>query len=108
MRDENQHEHEKIFETTIDFFLKENTPMPLLFDMPLEQLNTYTGRTPRPADFDDFWDRGLAEMRAIDPRVELVPAEFQTPFAECLHLYFTGIGGARIHAKLIRPRQTGA
>ena len=45
-------------------------------------------------------------MRAVDPRVELIPADFQTPFAECLHMYFTGVGGARVHAKLLRPRNT--
>lgn len=77
--------------------------MPLLFDMPLEKLYTYQGRNPRPADFDAFWDRGLAEMRATDPQVELKPAAFQTPFAECLHMYFTGVGNARVHAKLLRP-----
>ena len=47
-------------------------PMPLI-DMPLEELKTYTGRNPRPADFDAYWDRALAEMRAVDPKVELVP-----------------------------------
>jgi cephalosporin-C deacetylase len=78
--------------------------MPLTFDMPYEELQTYRGCNPRPADFDAFWDRGLAEMRAVDPQIEIVPAEFQTPYAECSHLYFTGAGGARIHAKLLRPR----
>lgn len=82
--------------------------MPLMFDMPLEKLYTYQGRSPRPADVDAFWDRSLAEMRAIDPKVELVPAKFQAPFAECFHMYFTGLGGARVHAKLLRPKnQTG-
>lgn len=79
--------------------------MPLMFDMPLEELYTYQGINPRPDDFDAFWDRAIAEMKAVDPEVELVPADFQTSFAECYHLYFTGVGGARIHAKLLRPRQ---
>jgi len=78
--------------------------MPLLFDMPLEQLKTYQGRNPRPDDFDAYWERGLAEMRSTDPQVQLTPAEFQTPFAECFHLEFTGVGGARIHAKLLKPK----
>ena len=34
----------------------------------------------------------------------MIPAEFQTPFAECIHMYFTGTGGARVYAKLLRPR----
>jgi cephalosporin-C deacetylase len=82
--------------------------MPLTFDMPYEELQTYQGCNPRPADFDAFWDRGLAEMRAVDPQIEIVPAEFQAPYAECSHLYFTGVGGARIHAKLLRPRNATA
>jgi cephalosporin-C deacetylase len=78
--------------------------MPLLFDMPKEQLWTYQGRNPRPTDFDTYWDQALAEMRALDPQVELVPAEFQVPCADCFHLYFTGVGGARVYAKLLRPK----
>ena len=77
--------------------------MPLMFDMPLEQLKTYQGRNPRPDDFDEFWDRGIAEMQAIDPQVELIQSDFQTPYAECMDMYFTGVGGARIHAKVLRP-----
>ena len=77
--------------------------MPLMFDLPLEKLKTYRGRNPRPADFDAFWDGRLAEMHAIDPKVELKPAEFQTPFARCSEMYFTGVGGARVHAKLLQP-----
>ena len=79
--------------------------MPLMFDFPLEKLKTYQGINPRPDDFDAFWDEGLAQMRALSDEVELIPAEFQTSFAECFHLYFTGMGGARVHAKFMRPRE---
>ncbi len=79
--------------------------MPLLFDMPFEQLKTYQGTNPRPNDFDAYWDKALAEMRALDPQVELVPSDFQAPYAECFHMYFTGVGGARVHAKLLRPKE---
>ncbi len=77
--------------------------MPLI-DKPLPELKVYQGTNPRPADFDQFWDRSLEEMRAVDAQVELRPAEFQTPWAECLDMYFTGVGGARVYAKLLRPR----
>lgn len=77
--------------------------MPLTFDLSIEQLTTYQGKNPRPVDFDSFWDQGLAEMRSTDPQVELIAAEFQAPNMECFHLYFTGVGGARLHAKLLRP-----
>src|SRR5688500_17971277 len=77
--------------------------MPLV-DLPLAELESYTGRNPRPSDFDAYWERGLEEMRAVEPRVELVPSKFQAPFAECFHLYFTGVRGARVYAKFLRPR----
>ena len=76
--------------------------MPMI-DMPLEKLMTYEGRTPCPPQLDAFWDRALAEMRAIDPEVELRPASFHVPGVECFDLYFTGVGGARVHAKYLRP-----
>jgi cephalosporin-C deacetylase len=82
--------------------------MPLTFDLPREELETYNGRNPRPADFDQFWQDGLAEMQAIEPQVELIPAEFETAVADCFHLYFTGVGGARVHAKLLRPKHAAA
>ena len=81
--------------------------MPLLFDMPLEELYTYQGINPKPADFDAYWAAALAAMRSVDPEIELIPADFQTPFAECFHLYFTGVSGARVHAKFMQPRGNG-
>ena len=76
--------------------------MPLI-DMPLAELRKYTGRNPRPDDFDSFWDDSLKELDAVDPRVELTPAEFTAPGVEYFHMQFTGVGGARIYAKLARP-----
>jgi len=80
--------------------------MPLTFDLPIEQLRTYKGKNPRPSDFDSFWDKSLIEIRLIDPKVEIIAAEFQAPNVECFHLFFTGVGGARVHAKLLRPANT--
>jgi cephalosporin-C deacetylase len=79
-----------------------------MFDMPIEKLRTYQGTNPRPPDFDAFWDRGLAELDSLDPRPTLEPAAFQeAPFAECFDMFFAGVGGARVHAKLLRPRRAG-
>ena len=77
--------------------------MPVV-DLPLEKLKTYQGVSPCPKDIDLFWDGALAEMHALDPRVELIPSDFAAPNAECFDLYFTGDGGARIHAKYVRPQ----
>lgn len=75
--------------------------------MPLDQLREYGGRNPCPADFDVFWDRALEEMRAVDPDVELAPQRLNAPFAECFDLWFTGVRGARVHAKYMRPAGAG-
>lgn len=72
-------------------------------DKPLSELQTYLGINPKPSDFDAYWDRGLAEMQALGIACELVPAPFQAPDVRCDDLYFTGVRGARVHAKLLRP-----
>lgn len=77
--------------------------MPLV-DLPLPELRRYAGKNPRPADFDDYWNRALAELAAVDPQPTLKPATFSVPGGECFDLTFTGIGGARIYAKYLRPK----
>ena len=47
--------------------------MPIV-DMPLAKLKTYKGSSPCPKDIDRYWDKAIAEMKAVDARVELVPA----------------------------------
>ncbi|WP_019912397.1 acetylxylan esterase [Paenibacillus sp. HW567] len=71
----------------------------------LPQLQAYEGSSPKPADFDSFWDRALRDLDAQPLDYELVPAEFTSELAECFHLYFTGVGGARIHCKYARPKK---
>ncbi|HYE07272.1 MAG TPA: alpha/beta fold hydrolase [Planctomycetota bacterium] len=79
--------------------------MPML-DMPMHDLLKYQGRNPRPDDFDAFWDASLAEQRRTEPRAELVPADFRAAGVECFDLWFDGVGGARIHAKYLRPAKS--
>ena len=80
--------------------------MPLIFDMPYEQLEVYSGTNPCPDDFDAYWSSAMAELQSVDPQVEIILADFQTTFADCYHLYFTGVGGARVHAKLLQPKHS--
>ena len=77
--------------------------MPIV-DLPLAELKKYMGRNPCPKDMDSFWNAGIAEMRRLDPHLELQPSPFQPPHAECFDLYFTGTLGARVHAKYVRPK----
>ena len=79
--------------------------MPLI-DKPLAELRTYQGINPRPADFDAYWATALAELDATDPKPELVPSAAIAPLhTEVFDLWFTGVGGARIYAKYLRPKQ---
>src|SRR5713101_4470830 len=78
--------------------------MPLI-DKPLPELFEYRGRNPRPADYEAYWDEALRELDATDPRPELRPnALLTTQHVECFDLWFTGVGGARIYAKYLRPK----
>mgnify|MGYP003855855673 FL=1 len=80
--------------------------MPLI-DLPLEKLREYRGRNPRPADHDAYWENALGELAATDPRPVLKPAgAIGSERVECFDLWFTGVGGARIYAKYLRPRAT--
>lgn len=73
-------------------------------DMPLEQLKQYKGRSPKPDDYDAYWSKALAELDATAPDVELTPSAFQAPNAECYDMTFTGVRGARVYAKHLRPK----
>lgn len=78
--------------------------MPVL-DKPLHELREYRGISPRPHDFDAYWARALAELDATDPNPVLVPNGAISPrHADVFDLWFTGVGGARIYAKYLRPR----
>ncbi|MEX1118443.1 MAG: alpha/beta fold hydrolase [Terrimicrobiaceae bacterium] len=79
--------------------------MPVL-DKPLADLKTYFGINPKPADFDDYWSRAIEELNNTPPEPELIPADaLGTRHTETFDLFFNGVGGARIYAKYLRPRQ---
>lgn len=76
-------------------------------DKPLAELRRYTGTNPKPADFDAFWNAALEDQRATDPNPKLDPSSaISSAVAEPFDLWFTGTGGARVHAKYLRPKTT--
>jgi cephalosporin-C deacetylase len=80
--------------------------MPLV-DKSLPELKTYQGLNPRPADFDAYWSAALKELDATDPKPELVPTKEISPrHSEAFDLWFTGVGGARVYAKYVRPKKS--
>jgi cephalosporin-C deacetylase len=79
--------------------------MPVL-DKPLAELKSYSGINPKPSDFDDYWNRALEELDRTPPDPELIPVDaIGSRNTETYDLFFNGVGGARIYAKYLRPRQ---
>ncbi|MDR1470273.1 MAG: acetylxylan esterase [Spirochaetaceae bacterium] len=77
----------------------------MLVDLRPEELFRWQGLNPRPKDHDAYWERALEELDAVRPEVALKPAAFTCSFADCFDLSFTGVRGARIHAKYVRPKK---
>lgn len=77
--------------------------MPMI-DMPVEKLEKYNGVNPKPVDFEEYWDKAIAEMKSVDPQVVMIKSDFQAPTVECYDMYFTGVNGARIYVKHLRPK----
>ena len=73
-------------------------------DMSLERLYDYKGINPKPADFDEFWERGLAEMNAIDPCPVLTPVDCRSKIADVYDLTFKSTKGVTVFAKFARPK----
>ena len=74
-------------------------------DKPLHELQEYRGINPRPGDFDSYWDSALKELDGVKPNLELKPVDILGNVnAELFDLTFTGVGGARVYAKYLRPK----
>ena len=81
--------------------------MPVL-DQPLAELYEYRGTNPRPNDFDTYWAEALRELDGTDPEAEFIPShDFHPVQGEAFDLWFRSVGGARIHAKYLRPKAAG-
>ena len=76
--------------------------MPLT-DMPLAELERYAPPREEPPDFDQFWDRTLAQAREhpMNPRFE--PVDVRLRAVEVLDVTFPGFGGDPIKGWLLRP-----
>lgn len=77
--------------------------MPIV-DMPLHELKNYKGVSPKPADFDEYWDRAVKEMEDLGTGCTLTPAEYSFPGVELFHLTFKGVGGATVYGRYARPK----
>ena len=72
--------------------------------MLIEELLKYNGVNPRPEDHDDYWEKALSEMKEVDSEISFEEVDFKSPIVSCYDMYFTGVNGARIYAKHVRPK----
>ena len=72
----------------------------------IEALGGYYGATPRPDDFESFWQARMAEADAVSLHYTVTQAQEVPSWDNCefLDLWFTGMEGARLYAKFLRPR----
>lgn len=79
-----------------------------LFDLPLDQLHTYTSSAAEPEDFDAFWDGTIAEAREFPLEAVYEPAENLLEVIDSFDVSFAGFGGARIKGWLHLPANRDA
>lgn len=73
------------------------------FDLPTEELRSYRPDVAEPADFDDFWDRTLAESRAVAAPIRLSRIDSPLQAVEVYDVTFSGFGGDPIGGWLLLP-----
>ena len=74
------------------------------FDLPVAQLREYRPTVAEPADFDDFWQRTIAEARAIGGDVTAEPYEAFLSGVDVFDVVFPGFGGDPIKAWFLLPK----
>jgi cephalosporin-C deacetylase len=76
----------------------------MLFDLPLEQLNSYCPPRDEPPDFDSFWEQTLAEVRRFPLNPKFEPVDFGLKLITTFDVTFNGYGGQPIKGWLLLPR----
>jgi len=73
------------------------------FDLPLDELRSYSPDLREPRDLDTFWAETLADARSYDLAPTDQRIDVGLPLVEIHDLEFSGFGGHRVKAWLIRP-----
>ena len=75
----------------------------MLFDLPLDQLETYRPSRSEPGDFDAFWAATLAEARAHPLAATFAPLDAGLRLIDVEDVTFGGYGGQPIRGWFLRP-----
>ena len=74
----------------------------------IESFSDYHGRMACPDDFDAFWAARMTEADAVELSYEFVADEARTSATcACSDLWYTGVAGARLHARVLLPAGEG-
>ncbi|MBS1905211.1 MAG: acetylxylan esterase [Actinobacteria bacterium] len=73
------------------------------FDLPPDQLRTYRPEVAEPADFDVFWQRTLAESRAVAKAPVLTRIESPLTVFDVYDLSFSGYAGEEVRGWFVVP-----
>lgn len=73
------------------------------FDLSPEQLRSYRPEVAEPADFDAFWDRTIAESRALATAPDVRRVDSPLANVEVYDVTFSGFAGDPVSAWLILP-----
>ena len=76
----------------------------MLFDLPLDQLETYLPPRSEPSDFDAFWAATLAAARAFPLEATFAPLDAGLRLIDAFDVTFRGYGGQPIKGWFLRPR----
>ncbi|GAA1959817.1 acetylxylan esterase [Catenulispora subtropica] len=74
-----------------------------LFDLPLDQLETYLPDVPEPSDFDAYWKASLATAEGCPPLLDVQPETTDLEIVRTWDVTFPGFGGDPIRAWYSRP-----
>jgi cephalosporin-C deacetylase len=78
----------------------------MFVDSPLDQLRVYRPEREEPADFDEFWQRTLAESRAADWPARFAPYDAALSTVEVFDVTFAGYAGQPVRGWFLLPRNT--
>lgn len=71
----------------------------------INKFKNYTGVRSKPLDFDDFWNKGKKEVDKLGTNYTLKKVDIPSNVVDFYHLYFKGIGNAKVHAQLLMPKK---
>lgn len=69
----------------------------------IENYKDYMGISPKAKDFDEYWNKGIEEMKKTDFSYTLEKKDFPMENIEVFDLYFKGMNGENVHCEFVKP-----